>query len=234
MLFDLCNGSKQQGNVGHAAALFYYSSLGWNVSNPITDCTDYDFLAEDNGVVYKIQVKTTRFMKDSGNYEVSIVTSGGNQKECWRKELDKESLDYLFVLVENGDCYSIPINEISSNTTITLGDKYERFKVLEIHPPGMKETKEPKEKIPKYFCIECGAPVSKEGGLCKSCSHKKSYLVQRKVERPSKEVLLQQVKEQGMTKTGAIYGVSDKSISHWLEDYKLPGTIRDLKLQGYI
>ena len=37
-----------------------------------------------------------------------------------------------------------------------------------------------------------------------------------------------------MTKTGAIYGVSDKSISHWLEDYKLPGTIRDLKLQGYI
>ena len=173
-------------------------------------------------------------MKDSGNYEVSIVTSGGNQKEYWRKELDKESLDYLFVLVENGDCYSIPVNEITSNTTITLGDKYEKFKVLEIHSPGIKEIKEPKEKIPKYFCIECGTPVSKEGGLCKSCSHKKSSLVQRKVERPSKEVLLQQVKDLGMTKTGTLYGVSDKSISNWLINYGLPGTIRELKEQNLI
>ena len=60
MLFDKCNGSKQQGNIGHAAALFYYSSLGWNVSNPITDCTDYDFLAEDNGKIYKVEDKNNK------------------------------------------------------------------------------------------------------------------------------------------------------------------------------
>jgi hypothetical protein len=221
--------------------LFYYSSLGWNVSNPITDCTDYDFLAEDNGKIYKIQVKTTRFLSEHNNYEVRIVTSGGNQKEYWKKELNKDNLDYLFILTELGECYSIPIEEINTNNSITLGNKYDKSKVFKLNPivydecsnsyNEIEEHKNIKEKEYKYFC-ECGNPVSKKGGLCRSCSQKKRQ--NRKVERPSKEELLQLVKENGMTKTGKMFGVSDKSISKWLIDYELPGTIGGLKEQNYL
>lgn len=231
MLFDKCNGSKQQGNIGHAAALFYYSSLGWNVSNPITDCADYDFLAEDNGKIYKIQVKTTKYLTESGNYEVRIVTSGGNQKEYWRKELNKEILDYLFVLTEQGICYSIPISEIETSNSITLYDKYDKYKVFILSPIIENIQCDFNHKEHKYFC-KCGNPVSKEGGLCRSCSQKRRN--NRKVERPSKEKLLQLVKENGMTKTGKMFGVSDKSISKWLIDYGLPGTIGELKEQNLI
>ena len=231
MLFDKCNGSKQQGNIGHAAALFYYSSLGWNVSNPITDCADYDFLAEDNGKIYKIQIKTTKYLTESGNYEVRIVTSGGNQKEYWRKELNKEILDYLFVLTEQGICYSIPISEIETSNSITLYDKYDKYKVFILSPIIENIQYDFNHKEHKYFC-KCGNPVSKEGGLCRSCSQKRRN--NRKVERPSKEKLLQLVKENGMTKTGKMFEVSDKSISKWLIDYGLPGTIGELKEQNLI
>ena len=37
-----------------------------------------------------------------------------------------------------------------------------------------------------------------------------------------------------MTKTGKMFGVSDKSISKWLIDYGLPGTIGELKEQNLI
>ena len=240
MLFDKCNGSKQQGNIGHAAALFYYSSLGWNVSNPITDCTDYDFLAEDNGKIYKIQVKTTKSLTDSGNYQVHLTTNGGNQKEYWRKELNKEELDYLFILTEQGICYSIPINEVETSSTITLYDKYDKYKVFVLSPIteenihcNHKEIFLPNRstKEHQYFC-ECGNPVSRKGGLCRSCSQKRRN--NRKVERPPKEELLQLVKENGMTKTGRMFEVSDKSISKWLIDYGLPGTIGELKEQNLI
>lgn len=238
MLFDKCKNSKQQGNIGHSAALLYYSSLGWNVSNPITDCTDYDFLAENEGQIYKIQVKTTRFITDSGSYCASLTTNGGNRSEYWEKELSKD-LDYVFILTECGICYSIPVSELGTNKSITLGPKYDQYKVMQINNPNNDLIKEASLKVeekinkePKYFCIECGKPVSKKGGLCRSCSSKKSAI--RKVEeRPSAEELVSLIKEHGMLGTGKLYGVSDKSISKWLVDYNLPSCKSALQKEGY-
>ena len=39
----------------------------------------------------------------------------------------------------------------------------------------------------------------------------------RRVERPLKEVLLQEVKEKGYSATGRKYGVSDNAIRKWLK-----------------
>lgn len=75
----------------------YYATLGWNISNPITDSNDYDFLAENDGQIYKVQAKTSRCKAPSGNYSVSLTTSGGNQKEYWSKKLDANNVDFVFV-----------------------------------------------------------------------------------------------------------------------------------------
>lgn len=72
------------------------------------------------------------------------------------------------------------------------------------------------QKKEKPSCKCCGGNVSRESksGLCIKCYSKKN----RKVERPSKEVLLSQVKEHGYVGTGKIYDVSDNAIRKWLKD----------------
>jgi Zn finger protein HypA/HybF involved in hydrogenase expression len=72
----------------------------------------------------------------------------------------------------------------------------------------------------KRYCKCCQQKIIKKNlsGLCSSCFNKqRNYSLMRKVERPGKEVLLQQVKELGYTGTGRLYGVSDTSIRKWLK-----------------
>lgn len=233
-LFKNCQKSKQQGNVGHLLAMSYYASLGWSISNPITDSNDYDFIAEDQeGNLFRIQVKTSRYLSDNGSYVVNLVTSGGNQKEYWRKELNTSILDFLFVVTDNGDCYSIPISEVSQVSSLTLYEKYKPFIVMKVNTDIAYQAPPEKEKI-QYYCPNCGAIVSGKGRLCKKCAAQQYGLTHRKVERPDRETLLNQLSTSNMSKVGEYYGVSDNAVRKWLKGYGLPTSIKILKEQELI
>lgn len=78
------------------------------------------------------------------------------------------------------------------------------------------ETKEKEEKIKKqkkeYKC-ECGEIKKKESKTCIKCYN----LSQRLYNRPSLETLKEEVKNNGYTKTGKKYGVSDNTIRKWIK-----------------
>lgn len=129
-MFENVINSKKQGDVGMCYAIAYYSKLGWTVSIPITDSQDYDLLVEntDNDIL-KVQVKTSRYLTEGGTYQVSLKTCGGNKSGQTIKKMDKNYIDLVFVLVDDGSCYSIPTERIESSGSMNLGDKYSEFKV---------------------------------------------------------------------------------------------------------
>ena len=129
-MFENVINSKKQGDVGMCYAIAYYSRLGWTVSIPITDSQDYDLLVEntDNNIL-KVQVKTSRYLTEGGTYQVSLKTCGGNKSGQTIKKTDKNYIDLVFVLVDDGSCYSIPTEKIESSGSMNLGDKYSEFKV---------------------------------------------------------------------------------------------------------
>lgn len=129
-MFENVINSKKQGDVGMCYAIAYYSRLGWTVSIPITDSQDYDLLVEntDNNIL-KVQVKTSRYLTEGGTYQVSLKTCGGNKSGQTIKKMDKNYIDLVFVLVDDGSCYSIPTEKIESSESMNLGDKYSEFKV---------------------------------------------------------------------------------------------------------
>lgn len=129
-MFENVINSKKQGDVGMCYAIAYYSKLGWTVSIPITDSQDYDLLVEntDNNIL-KVQVKTSRYLTEGGTYQVSLKTCGGNKSGQTIKKMDKNYIDLVFVLVDDGSCYSIPTERIESSGSMNLGDKYSKFKV---------------------------------------------------------------------------------------------------------
>lgn len=129
-MFENVINSKKQGDVGMCYAIAYYSRLGWTVSIPITDSQDYDLLVEntDNNIL-KVQVRTSRYLTEGGTYQVSLKTCGGNKSGQTIKKMDKNYIDLVFVLVDDGSCYSIPTEKIESSGSMNLGDRYSEFKV---------------------------------------------------------------------------------------------------------
>ena len=65
----------------------------------------------------------------------------------------------------------------------------------------------------KKKCI-CGNEITTNANLCVVCSKKKM----RKVERPSINILMNEIQENGYSATGRKYGVSDNAIRKWLKN----------------
>lgn len=81
------------------------------------------------------------------------------------------------------------------------------------------------EKVANY-CLDCGQEITCNAKYCKTCASKH----RRKVERPSKETLLQLFKDlKSLSAIGVHFSVSDKTISKWFIYYGLPGKASELK-----
>lgn len=130
---------KKQGNVGVARAVYEYTRLGYVVLAPVlSDSDKYDLVIADDKSLKKVQVKTSRLkMKDySGRngkrtgYQVHLVTSGGNTKTNTIRKRKDADYDLLFVLVEDGRCWSIPTSELTATTQVCVGTaKYKDFEI---------------------------------------------------------------------------------------------------------
>ncbi len=85
-----------------------------------------------------------------------------------------------------------------------------------------------KNRREQKFCEKCGKPVTFDSnGLCVDCAHKN----QRKVDRPSKEILFSTLKQNNgnFTLASKIFGVTDNAIRKWCKYYDLPSHSRDYK-----
>lgn len=120
-----------QGNVGLGKAIEYFTSKQIPVSLPLNDTQPYDLVADFNGKLNKIQVKTTRFSENNGkSYVVQLRNCGGNRTSSVRIiSFDNKTCDYLFVYTGANKIYLIPSREITSTNSISVGVKYTEYEV---------------------------------------------------------------------------------------------------------
>jgi Zn finger protein HypA/HybF involved in hydrogenase expression len=72
-----------------------------------------------------------------------------------------------------------------------------------------------RRKAEKFYCPKCGKEKNKASELCSVCDD----LSRRKVIRPSKEQLTQDIQELPMTTIGKKYNVSDNAVRKWAKGY---------------
>jgi hypothetical protein len=129
-MFTECKNPKQQGNIGEARAIYEFAKRNWLVSKPVFESPKYDLVVEVDGVLKKVQVKTSKSRTQSGNYEVQLRTCGGNQSFHTAKKRTVGDYDYLFVMCENGDAYLIPESDMGgAGASLTMGKKFEQHKL---------------------------------------------------------------------------------------------------------
>jgi hypothetical protein len=112
---------RKQGDLGEFSAIEWLTSRGCPVWLPLGHSPDVDLVAEIEGRLVRVQVKTsTLFVK--GRFQVALRTSGGNQS--WTglvKRFSSERCDWLFVLVGDGRRWFIPASEVGGSSGIVLG-----------------------------------------------------------------------------------------------------------------
>lgn len=131
-MFENCNGStKKKGNVGVARAISEYARLGYDISIPMGDYNKYDMIVDIDGRLYKTQCKTSASKKGINSYAVQLGTTGSNSERYTRINRKESDYDLLFILLENGRCWSIPVEHIKGATCINVGDEaYSEFEII--------------------------------------------------------------------------------------------------------
>ena len=118
-----------QGNLGLGKAIQYFTSQGITVALPLNDTQKYDLIADFNGKLQRISVKTSRSTKNGISFGVQLRNTGGSSGNWKTRLFDKDSCDYVFVYTVNEELYLIPTNIIEATNTITVGPKYKDYLV---------------------------------------------------------------------------------------------------------
>lgn len=107
--------------------------------------------------------------------------------------------------------YQIPDNWedfYDDNIAHQLQEKLQQVKTRQIH-----------------YCKRCGKEISKSAIHCQDCQ----ALLARTCERPTREILKQQIRTTPFTQIGKQYNVTDNTIRKWCDAYKLPRKVSEIK-----
>ena len=126
---------RVQGDLGELSAMEWLASKGALVWIPLGHSPDVDLMAELDGRLVRIQVKTSTYSvqtpRGDKRWQVSLVTGGGNQS--WTgtaKTFDPQRADYLFALVGDGRRWLIPAGAVEASSGVALGGtKYSEYEI---------------------------------------------------------------------------------------------------------
>src|SRR5436190_11518371 len=125
---------REQGDLGEAAAIAWLIKVGARTTVPLFHSPHYDLIAEIDGRLVRVQVKTCRRLV-RGRYSVQIATNGGNQS--WTglvKYFNRSHCDALFILVADGRRWFIPASAVEGRRAINVGGP--KYSDYEIDPDG--------------------------------------------------------------------------------------------------
>lgn len=234
--------TKQKGILTELQCLEAFSQYGFNVSIPYGENSRYDFIADINGHLLRIQVKTSHGFVNEDNiiqsFEFSTRSTRVNANGTYSHGYNLDEIDY-FTTYWDKKCYLVPVEQCCSATKKLwlfppknncssccfaedysiekqLSDYTDEFEFLQIEDNCLN--RHIIIKKPDCECIKCKKPIFKnKTGLCQSC-----YKEAQSAHIPSREELKEQIYNQSFLQIGKQYGVSDNAVRKWCKKYNLP------------
>lgn len=110
--------TKQKGIVTELECITAFNQLGYHVSIPYGENSRYDFIADIDGVLIRVQAKTSSPIDDDCHaIQFSCRSSRINSKGTVNTRYTKDEIDY-FCTYYNGMCYLVPVEETSVSKTL--------------------------------------------------------------------------------------------------------------------
>lgn len=219
-----------------------FTKLNIVLSQPITPDSRYDYIADINNKLYKIQCKSSILDNDGKSIIFGTKTTGrgaeGNYQHCYTEdEVDffytcYNGISYLVPLSETGrSCKTLRFESDSNNPSINWAKDYELSYILktklnyEFDNSYLFDNRKKQSENELNHCIDCGVTISPKATRCNLCAHKLAY----KTEHPNREELKNMIRTMPFTTIANQYGVSDKAVSKWCIAENLPSRKTDIK-----
>lgn len=119
-------------------AIGWFACAGYTVCVPLTDSQGYDLIVDDGEHgLQRVSVKTTTRTNRVGRaklqggsaYVVGLRTQGGNKSQFKIRPFNHLGTELLFVACANGDRYLVPTSEFTETSELTLGKRFDKFKI---------------------------------------------------------------------------------------------------------
>ncbi len=235
------NYTTQKGLLTEIQCQKDFSERGILLSQPIINDSRYDYLADINKKIYKIQCKSASPVAED-NRAFSFATFSKNWNNGERHDYSGE-IDFFYTCFL-GKGYLIPVEETgkriktlrllpplnNNQANITWASDYEIDKILSkmnytipvyekfINPCNLEPKKE-------NYCAVCGKTISRNATYCIDCIKK----IQKnssgiEVNNLTKEKLKDLIRTENFTTIGKLFNVSDNTIRKWCKDFSLPST----------
>lgn len=226
--------TQSKGNLTELQCIASFMEYGVECSIPYGNGAKYDFIADINGKLLKIQCKTAKLI-DNNSFMISCVSNTTNTQKTVVHRYTKDMIDYFATWIFN-TVFLIPVEECSKSKTL-------RIKPPENNNPNWNDCKNYTieaqlhlEKLKndsynniKYYCKNCGKEINKnQHMLCLSC-YKQKYVIKVPInERPSREELKNMIRTIPFTQIASKYNVTDNAIRKWCDLQKLPRTKKEI------
>lgn len=120
--------SKDIGDIAETKVLSELIERGYAVSIPYGDNQRYDLIADDNGQMYRVQVKSGAMEDGCVRFECKTAYTDHNDNRKY-KSYDSSEIDaYAVWSSEQSQVYWIPVNEAGSSAMrLRVEDDLERY-----------------------------------------------------------------------------------------------------------
>lgn len=233
------NLTNQLGELTELLCRVDFCKRGIVLSQPTNPSSRYDFIADINGRLLRIQCKTAH-PETSNIISISVSSKNWNSGE---RHNYINAIDYFYTNWNNQG-YLIPISvcsetnrtkhirlgkkeEYTSHNNALYGENFLIDAVLEFEAPDFKyeiisienaDRSIVQTSNPKYFCPDCGKPVRNSGARCRECYYKTIH----PMDIPSKEQLKGMIRNMPFTEIAKKYNRTDNTIRKWCDKYNLP------------
>lgn len=229
------NYTTQKGLMTELQCQQDFTRCGIMLSQPIIPYSRYDYLADIDGRILKIQCKTANPTNSSAD-AISFPTSNRNWNNGKTKKYTGQ-IDFFYTCFGNQG-YLIPIEDTGRKCkvlrfrsdvnlqNVSWAADYEIEKIL---------TENLNYCIPSYDkpvartihrCEICGKEISSTAKRCVACRTKN---IIRKSDRPDRDELKALIRNEPFTRIAENFGVSDNAIRKWCMDYGLPDKSKLIK-----
>ena len=179
----------------------------------------YHFISQRNGNYGKLSLDER--LKENRPYNSSKL-----RKRLIDEKLKENKCELCGQLpFHNGKELVLQLDHINGDHN---DNRLENLRILCPNCHSQTETYSSKVRVKNIkTCPDCGAIIKNTSTYCVKCApfHKRSL----KDIKPSKEKLLELIKENSFLKVGEIIGTTENTIRKWCREYNLPGTKSELK-----
>lgn len=183
-------------------------------------------------------------ISEKGNHEIKIWDNGIGYKAVKLKNTSGAKNLYVHRLVYRNFVGAIPdgmeINHVDHDKSNNSVENLELVSHLEnlikmkkfygnYVRPRCKRCSKVIYMDDSVFCTNCLPIDKKTGKRIRTKKEKERALLNRKVERPDRETLLNLIYTTSFLEIGRIYGVSDNAVRKWCKSYELPFRKKDIE-----